>query len=125
MTMNSEQLVTSAQQIVDAIGYDAAITLIARHGGRSVILHEIPDGRDLVAQAIGQLTAQRLAQYLGAGPLALPRCAAWLVARRNEEVALRAASGETRSELAQRFGLTERHIYSILAMTRSKQQSPL
>ncbi len=105
----------SAQLIVDAIGFDAAITLLARLGGLTVVLPLEPQARDLVASAIGVDRAKALAAALGGGQVLLPRATSWLLARRDEEVVVRAAAGETRTELALRFGLTERHVYRILA----------
>lgn len=104
----------SMQPIVEAVGYDLALTLVARFGGTELRIPRHPDERDAIAQCIGVEAATRLAETFSSGRCELPRCAAWLQARRDEEISVRYNGGETQAELARRFRLTERHIRRIL-----------
>lgn len=104
-------LARSMLPIIEAIGWDAAITLVARFGGTTIS----PRASGPIASCIGADAAQRLASIIGPGVIHIPRCMSWALARRNEEIAARYAYGETQAELALRFGMTDRHIRSILA----------
>jgi hypothetical protein len=112
-------LVKSMQPIIDAIGFDAAISLAARFGGTTVFLAANTGPRDPLVNAVGTEAHARLVAALGVGPLAIARCLSWLLARRNEEIVNRYLSGETQAELALRFNLTERHVRSILRIERA------
>lgn len=114
-TAQHAPLARSMHPIVDAIGYDLAIQLVARRGGTRVLVRASPDPRDAVSAAIGHDAAVMLAAAIGAGHLDVPRCLFWILARRNEEILARSAHGETQEELALRFNLTERRIRQIFA----------
>lgn len=109
--------IESAQQIVDAIGWDAAMTVIARWGGTTINIPRSEPGPMLV-QALGIDVARLLCASLGPGALAVPRAAAWLITQRDREIATRARAGETRPALAHRFGVSERHVYRIVAASK-------
>lgn len=108
-------LAKSVMPIVDAIGYDLTVRLVARLGGTRVYLASSVHPRDELAQVIGLQAACHLVKQLGRGAFDVPRCQAWLMARRNEEIVNRWDAGETQRELALRFGLTERHVRSVIA----------
>ena len=107
-----QPLTQRMQPIIDAIGFDATITLVAALGGTRVYLSRSPDSP--VARAIGADHHAVLLHEIGAGPLDVPRCLNWVLARRNEEIIARSLAGETQDELARRFRLTDRHIRRIL-----------
>lgn len=110
--MHASSLASSMQPVIDAVGYDAAIAIVSRWGGVTVTLRAQPHCP--IPQVLGVDAARKLESALGPGSLAVPRCMAWLLARRNEEIATRYAYGETQAELALRFGLTDRQIRRIL-----------
>lgn len=109
--------IESAQQIVDAIGWDAAFTVIARWGGTTIDLPRAEPG-PLLVQALGTDVARLLCASLGPGKLAVPRAVAWMTAQRDREVIARRRAGETESDVARRFGLTDRRIRQILAASK-------
>lgn len=117
-------LAESMQPVVSAIGFDAALQLVARCGGIRVLIPAEPNARDVISQAVGVAAAQRLAEHIGHGLLDVPRCLNWLLMRRNEEISARYAHGETQAELALRFSLTERHVRRILAQDGAPPPSP-
>ena len=115
MTQALAPLLTRAMQpIVDAVGFDAAITLVAVFGGTRPTLPARPGADDAISAVIGVDKAEQLVQRVGPGPLDVPRCLNWLAARRNEEICARYLAGETQTELARRFRLTERHIRRVV-----------
>lgn len=111
---DTRPLARSMQPIVEAIGFDAALRLSSHFGGTRVLVLADPHERDNVTRVIGIIAARALVASIGAGVLEIPRCMAWLLARRNEEIIARSLSGETQSDLALRFTLTERQIRNIL-----------
>lgn len=115
MPLDIPILTRSMQPIVDALGFDCALRLASHFGGTRVLVSADPSARDPLAVAIGAEAARALAATIGAGSLEVPRCTAWLIARRNEEIVARALGGESQAALALRFSLTERHIRNILA----------
>lgn len=111
-------LTNTMQPVLDAIGFDATITLVAALGGTRQVLSAPPGPYDAVARLLGADAAARLVSAIGAGPLDIPRCLSWMLARRNEEICARYLAGETQAELALRFRLTERHVRNIVASQR-------
>ena len=116
-------LARSMEPVIDAIGFDAALRLVTHFGGTRVLIVADPQERDPVSRAVGTDCARRLGVALGAGLLDVPRCMAWMLARRNEEIAARRRAGETQAELALRFGMTERHVRRVLALDDSDDDS--
>ena len=104
--------------VVQAIGYESAIALASRFGGMNVYLRESAGEEDMVALVIGHEARRALLQALGPGTWAVPSCRAWLIARRDEEIALRYGAGEPLNDLVWRFKLSRRHILRVLADTR-------
>lgn len=111
LALPDQSLARSMLPIIEAIGWDAAISLVARFGGTTIS----PRASGPIASCIGTDAAQRLSSLIGPGVVYIPRCMSWALARRNEEIVARYAYGETQTELAVRFALTDRHIRSILA----------
>lgn len=117
-------LAESMQPVVSAIGFDAALQLVARCGGIRVMIPAEPNARDVISQVVGVAAAQRLAEHIGRGLLDVPRCLNWLLMRRNDEMRARYEHGETQAELALRFSLTERHVRRILLGEDAPSPSP-
>lgn len=111
--IQDDPLPPSAQLIVDAVGYDLAITVVARFGGVSINLPHNPDRLSPLSKALGHDAAKLLCAQLGPGMLAVPRAASMIGAQRDREIVARRRAGETEVELALRMGLTERHIRRI------------
>ncbi|MCC6851041.1 MAG: hypothetical protein IT502_01915 [Rubrivivax sp.] len=102
------------QPIIEAVGFDCALRIASHFGGTRVLVSSDPAARDPLAAVIGIEAARALAAAIGAGAFEVPRCTAWLIARRNEEIVARELGGESHAELALRFSLTERHIRNII-----------
>lgn len=106
-------LAASMQPVIDAIGFDAAVTLVSRFGGVTILMRARDD--DPLTLALGCTDATTLAAALGPGAMYIPRCMHWLLAKRNEEICARYLHGEPQSDLALRYRLSDRHIRNILA----------
>lgn len=116
MTAHHEGSLTQTMQpVIEAVGFDLAIELVALRGGTRVMVPRVPHESDALVQIIGMDAARTLLHFIGPGTFAVPRCMSWLLARRNEEICARALFGESQAELALRFRLTERHIGRIWA----------
>ena len=122
MTDNTT-LTQSMQPVVEAIGFDAAERLVIDFGGRRLFIAADPDARGKLALSIGLERARELARAIGAGVFEVPRCLGWVNSRRNEEICVRSLGGESHSELARCYGLSERRIRSILAAARATTES--
>lgn len=105
----------SMRPVVDAIGYAAALALATRFGGMELYLRSQPAEDDLVTLVIGPQARDMLLRALGPGRWEVPRCQAWLLARRDEEIRLRYEAGEPVNDLAFSFRLTRRHILRVIA----------
>lgn len=117
--LSAGQMARSMQPIIDVLGFDMALTLAGHFGGTRISLSRNPRPGDPICMIIGLDNALRLVRSIGAGQLEIPRCQAWLLGRRDEEIVARFLSGETHASLARRFGLTERHIRRVLGQDES------
>lgn len=115
MTRNDDTLGRLAQSmvpVVEAIGVDATIALVTRFGGTTIYVRKEAVENDPIALVIGIVARNKL-RDAGFTQFEVPQCRAWLIARRDEEIRLRAQAGEPQASLARRFGLTTRHIRNI------------
>lgn len=116
-----QPLTQRMQPFIDAIGYDATVSLVAALGGTRIYVSCRPDSP--VSTIIGAEASAQLRRAVGQEAVDLPRCLHWLLARRNEEIVARSMAGETQEELARRFRITERHVRRVLrAMTVTEQE---
>jgi hypothetical protein len=106
------RLTQRMQPLIDAIGYDATVSLVAALGGTRIYVSCRPDSP--VAAIVGAEASERLRRAVGQEVVDLPRCLHWLLGRRNEEIVARSMAGETQEELARRFRITERHVRRVL-----------
>lgn len=109
----------SLTAVIEVIGFEATIELVDHFGGIRVWVPDRPrrirDEHPL-AKAIGIDAARQLAETFSGEELCVPRAAAALRNARNTEICALYATGEwTAAQLARKFQLTERQIYSILS----------
>lgn len=109
--------IPTAQQLVDAVGWDAAMSIISRWGG--VTIH-LPRGEpsSMLTDALGADVARLLCVSLGPGPFAVPKAVTWLAAFRDKEIAARRSIGETERGLALRFNLSARQVRRICSAAK-------
>lgn len=109
----------SVHELIALIGVPAALALVERYKG--IRLFVPVHARDIrtdhpLARVIGVEPARKLVERYSGMELSIPRCVAALRAVRDREIrALHRASGWPAARIAQRFNLTERQVYTILA----------
>jgi DNA-binding transcriptional regulator LsrR (DeoR family) len=99
------------------IGAGAAARLIARFGGRRMYVAKHPDPDGALAQLIGLDGAARLGAVFGGERMWMPNDAGQATRMR---VAQLRKSGTSISRIAGELGLSERHVYKVLAQLRGK-----
>jgi DNA-binding transcriptional regulator LsrR (DeoR family) len=99
------------------IGAGAAARLIARFGGRRMYIAKHPDPDGALAQLIGFAGATRLGAVFGGERMWMPNDAGQATRMR---VAQLRKSGTSISRIAGELGLSERHVYKVLAQLRGK-----
>lgn len=108
------RLTRTMQPIIEAIGFDAATSLVNTFGGGRVYVAKTPRSGSVLVACIGLGNATALAAHIGAGDLEIPLCNGWLAAMRRERVVLGAQAGATHAALAAQHGYSERYIRTIL-----------
>lgn len=104
------------EELVDAIGLPAALKLVESYGGTRIYLPlpENVEPDNPVAQVIGVPATVKLAHLWAQERPYLPRAVDYLRKQRDAQL-VRDAETMSRSELALKYRLTERHVYAILA----------
>ena len=108
-----------AAKLADLIGSDNLIALIhyARHcRGKCFVYVPKRAKRDTkLAQLIGFDAAAKLSEEYGGRAIEVPKVLAIDRARRTVEIKRMANDGATLASIAQRFGITTRHVTNLLA----------
>ncbi|MDO8414148.1 MAG: Mor transcription activator family protein [Gallionellaceae bacterium] len=116
----------SLQQIVDAIGMDAALVLVAHYGGiRLYVPLELKPGHPLI-ELLGEEAAQKLCRAFGGDEhFDIPLNTSGSRAERNRRIRERRCQGLSHSRLAREFKTTERNIRNILGVEVDDRQGGL
>lgn len=111
-----EELPASLAEVAEAIGLAATLSLVEHAGGVRIYVPErLTDDHRLV-EWIGREAAARLSESFSMEELIVPRCAEALRRVRNRHMRReRQELGARPAELALRYRLTERQVYTILA----------
>ncbi|MEO5329960.1 MAG: hypothetical protein H7829_17150 [Magnetococcus sp. THC-1_WYH] len=97
--------------ITDKKTYDK---LVETYGGtRLFVPKKMSQGHHL-AKAVGLQEAIHLSAMMGGCMITIPRGSANLLAARNNSIISEYSSGAKVKDIARKFGLTERRVYSIL-----------
>ena len=116
MDVDIDQLPQTAAEISEIVGIDAALRLVEAWGGvRLYVPREMPDDHLLVS-TLGREEAELFAEHYGGEAIQVPRCLTALRSVRNARIRKDRESGASIALLALRHRLTERQVYSILAM---------
>lgn len=111
-------------ELIDAIGIEATLTLVERFGGVRIY---VPEAGTLtedhpIVRAIGLEAAQRLARMWPQERPYLPRAVAELRRRRDEALVADLDAGMSFSQAARKYRLTERQVYSIKAAAPARAE---
>lgn len=110
----AQHLPDSLADVVEIIGIEATLSLVEKLGGTRVY---IPDGMSPshhLVRLVGHKAAYALANAMPGETVDLPRCVNAVRAARDAQIRAERDSSTVRN-LALKYGLTERQIYSILA----------
>jgi len=115
-----EDLPASARELAEIIGLPAALRLVEGWGGWSFLyVPKAPGPEHALSRALGHQAALALAAAYGGDYIrSIPRCADAMRLARDRRLLGRRAEGASPAGLALEFGLTERHVWRILAEAR-------
>lgn len=113
--IEAELLPQSLAEVIDAVGMAPAMALVERAGGTRVYVPERIDGEHPLAQWMGLDAAQALVERFGTDTLDVPRCLAGMRMVRDRRIRAERRAGASIRDLALRYRLTMRQVYTILA----------
>lgn len=105
----------SLAEVADAVGLSAALALVLHAGGTRVYVPEELDSTHRLVHWLGIEAAERLADLFGGETLDVPRCQAGARAVRDRRIREQRHAGTSIRDLALRYQLTERQVYTIIA----------
>jgi len=124
MPRNKTEIPESLREIAEVIGLPAALALVTLHGGRRLYIPiKFPASNSLL-QYLGSETCDKLSQAFGGDYLAIPRAIAVNRKTRNEQILQDHRNKATVAALAQKYDMTERNVWIILARSKSEAQKP-
>lgn len=110
-------------RLADLIGYQAAVALVTVFGGTRAYIRTRKLSRpDPVREAIGEDAYNRLIGAGYRGEIEVPRCQAWIIARRDEAIVIRHQAGEPLADIAAAYKLTLRHVRNIIREATCSQK---
>jgi len=112
------QLSPIAAALVALIGRRLAMALMAHMNGIGpgyMYVPMRPKAGHLLVQIVGLVAAEKLCAVYGGRTIRVPQCDALRRARRDGEIRRMAAEGKPQTEIARRFGMTDRQVRNVLA----------
>lgn len=100
-------------ELTETIGYGPTIELVRAWGGRRLSVPASIEEDHPIALALGAEPADRLATFCGGTRLEIPVERNALLELRNDKITQELAQGETTRAVAERYGLTARHVRHI------------
>ncbi|WP_046079657.1 Mor transcription activator family protein [Halomonas sp. HG01] len=110
-----QELPQSLTDVAEAIGLAATLALVEHAGGVRIYVPERLGDEHRLIDWLGREAAVRLSEALAMEELVVPRCADALRRVRNRQMRLERDQGARPAELALRYRLTERQVYTILS----------
>lgn len=103
-----QTLPSSIEEIAETIGVRLALKIVQVYGGSEAYFPKKPNDDHPVIQALGKEDGYAICKYMGGSVLSVPHCKP----PRNALSAIRRleAEGLSRSEIARRLGITQRHV---------------
>ncbi|MEO5340637.1 MAG: hypothetical protein H7837_08990 [Magnetococcus sp. MYC-9] len=115
--LSAADLPASLTDMVEAIGLTNTLQVVKVYGGTRLFVPKQVHAQHRLANLLGMEQARRLSHHFAGESLTIPRLAAAMRARRNQEIIRRYDAGESARQLAQAYHLTDRQIYTILSST--------
>ncbi len=116
-TLTENIIPDSLREIVEVIGQPGAIKLIEKCGGTRMFIPKRLGAQHKLANLLGFEQAKRLSHHFGGETISIARGSSLLRRQRNLQIIRAYDNGTPASQLALRYQLTERQIYSILSQT--------
>jgi Mor family transcriptional regulator len=109
--------------IVELLGVELALKFVAKFGGRRLYLPqpERLDPNGPIVATVGSEAAKKIACEWRGLEIMVPKCSAWVIAERNRQIHCDAATMSA-SQVAEKYGLTERSVFKILKSGRRPTQ---
>lgn len=101
-------------EIIEYTDETTAFTIWRHYGGGHLCVPRSADPLHRLVELLGPERAARFCERFGGDLLSIPRAAEALRAVRNRAIYAARAAGKTQFDIARQFGLTERHVNSIL-----------
>jgi len=120
--VGTSELPPILREVERAAGFKAAMKLVNKLGGLSVMIPKDPEPAHLLVQAVGLEIARKLAGIFGGDSIAVPRAHHYRTVLRQAEVCRRYRSGESTRTLAKAYGLTERAVEKMVARENLRRQ---
>jgi len=105
----------SLTDVADAIGLPATLALVEHAGGVRIYVPERLSDDHRLVEWLGRDAAAMLSDAYAGEELVVPRCAEALRRVRNRQIRRERSEGARPAELALRYRLTERQVFTILA----------
>lgn len=100
-------------ELVELIGFDAAMILVKEFGGTHLNIPKNPKPTHRLVDVIGFIAFEKLCRYYGGGQLEIDLCANLLNKQKQRLILNGVAQGKTNAQLAREFRTTERQIRRI------------
>lgn len=110
-----EELPQSLVDVAEVVGLAATLALVEHAGGVRIYVPERLDDDHRLVTWLGAPAAAQLSEAFAMEELVVPRCAEALRRVRNRQMRRERDQGAKPAELALRYGLTERQVYTILS----------
>lgn len=110
-----EELPQSLVDVAEVIGLAATLALVENAGGVRIYVPERLTDDHRLADWLGREAAASLSEAFAMEELVVPRCAEALRRVRNRQIRHERDQGARPAELALRYRLTERQVYTILS----------
>src|SRR5437868_3754156 len=123
-TRHMEDLPDTAHALIEVIGLQATIDMVAAHGGNDIKVPAVVDGTSrawaLLEETVGRDAATKLVNsHFQDTPVYVPMCAAALRAERNRDIVRRLETGEEFDSVRRRHRVSRSYLYRLLNKHRS------
>lgn len=110
------------EAMVQAVGEDATVKIMAILGGRRLRFPKSPGDDHIISMMLGHEAASRLHDRFGHEAVEVPTMARWRNATTRRRIAEMSAEGLRSSQIAARLGMTQRGVQ--LSLKRRAEKGP-
>lgn len=106
------------RRVAEELGDDVALAMAEAYSGRCLYVPAVMTEDHPIAKQLGFEAAHGLSQMFGVEMVDIPRCAELERERRNQRLLEAHEAGASVSTLVQRFRLSRRQVFNVLAAAR-------